>query len=240
MRSRFVAAVLTATLLVIPVATGAGAQDQKVLSFGMSSDISSFDPAVAFDVLSSPIVHSLFDTLVTYDEGTNLVPGLAAAMPTISPDGLTYTFDLRPDATFVRKGEVLRPVTADDVAFSINRLLRPDLAPTPSPVGPSFFSIIEGADDGPRGHGWSAASGVRVVDADTVEFTLDHADRTFLNLSRCPSGPSCPRGRGARLHGIRGRPRRLRTVLPRLVCAWPGRDPAPQSALLACGLPAGG
>ena len=214
MRSRFVAAVLTATLLVIPVATGAGAQDQKVLSFGMSSDISSFDPAVAFDVLSSPIVHSLFDTLVTYDEGTNLVPGLAAAMPTISPDGLTYTFDLRPDATFVRKGEVLRPVTADDVAYSINRLLRPDLAPTPSPVGPSFFSIIEGADAVLAGTA-DAASGIRVVDADTVEFTLDHADRTFLNLLAMSFGSIVPqRGRGSRLHRVRGRPRRLGAVLP--------------------------
>ena len=139
MRSKLVLAILTAILLVVPLATGATAQDQKVLSFGMSSDISSFDPAIAYDVLSSPIVHSLFDTLVTYDEGTNLVPGIAATMPAISPDGLTYTFDLRPGVSFVRKGEILRPVTADDVAYSINRLLRPDLTPTPSPVGTSFF-----------------------------------------------------------------------------------------------------
>ena len=192
MRSKLVLAILTAILLVVPLATGATAQDQKVLSFGMSSDISSFDPAIAYDVLSSPIVHSLFDTLVTYDEGTNLVPGIAATMPAISPDGLTYTFDLRPGVSFVRKGEILRPVTADDVAYSINRLLRPDLTPTPSPVGPSFFSIIEGADAVLAGTA-DAASGIRVVDADTVEFTLTHPDRAFLNLLAMSFGSIVPR-----------------------------------------------
>jgi oligopeptide transport system substrate-binding protein len=188
MRSSLVLAALTATVLVVPIASDATAQDDKVLSFAMSSDVSSFDPAIAYDFFSNAIVH----TLVTYDEGTNIVPGIAAAMPTISADGRTYTFDLRPDVSFVRKGEILRPVTADDVVFSINRLLRPDLAPTPSPVGPSFFSIIEGADAVLAGTA-DAASGIRAVDADTVEFTLTHADRTFLNLLAMSFGSIVPR-----------------------------------------------
>ncbi|MEZ4597002.1 MAG: ABC transporter substrate-binding protein [Chloroflexota bacterium] len=168
------------------------AQDAgRTLSIAFASDISTFDPAIGYDALAFPVEHALYDTLVTYDAGTTLVPGLAAAMPTISEDGLTYTFDIRPDVPFVRKGEVVRDVTAQDVVFSLNRLLRPDLVPTPSPVGPSFFSVIEGAGDVLSGAS-TAATGIRAIDDDTVEITLDHPDRTFLNALALPFGSIVP------------------------------------------------
>src|SRR4029079_15714161 len=147
MRSRSIALPAGLAALAIGLATlgpVASAQDADVapLSLAVASDLSTLDPAIGYDQLSFPVEHMLYDTLVTYDEGTTLVPGLAAAMPTISADGLTYTFDLRPGVSFVRKGEAVRPITPQDVVFSLNRLLRPDLLPTPSPVGPSFFAAI--------------------------------------------------------------------------------------------------
>jgi peptide/nickel transport system substrate-binding protein len=48
--------------------------------------------------------------------GTGLLPDLASSW-TISKDGLTYTFHLRPDAKFSNG----TPVTADDVVYSIDR-----------------------------------------------------------------------------------------------------------------------
>ena len=48
--------------------------------------------------------------------GTALLPDLATSW-TIAPNGLTYTFHLRPDAKFSNGS----PVTASDVVFSINR-----------------------------------------------------------------------------------------------------------------------
>jgi peptide/nickel transport system substrate-binding protein len=48
--------------------------------------------------------------------GTGLLPDLATSW-TISPNGLTYTFHLRPTAKFSNGS----PVTASDVVFSINR-----------------------------------------------------------------------------------------------------------------------
>ena len=118
----------------------------------MSSDVSSFDPAIAYDFFSNAIVHSLFDTLVTYDEGTNIVPGIAAAMPTISADGLTYTFDLRPDVSFVRKGEILpardrrrRGVLHQPAAASGPR-------PDPVPGRPIVLLHHRGRGRGARGH----------------------------------------------------------------------------------------
>ena len=48
--------------------------------------------------------------------GTGLLPDLASSW-TIAPNGLTYTFHLRPDAKFSNGS----PVTADDVVYSITR-----------------------------------------------------------------------------------------------------------------------
>lgn len=191
--ARVAALALPAMLALASLAPVASAQDDTdaPLSIAFASDVSTFDPAIGYDALAFPVEHALYDTLVTYDEGTTLVPGLATAMPTISADGLTYTFDLRTGVPFVRKGEVVRDMTAQDVVFSLNRLLRPDLAPTPSPVGPSFFSVIAGAPDVLSGAS-ETASGIRAIDGDTVEITLDHPDRTFLNALALPFGSILP------------------------------------------------
>jgi ABC-type transport system substrate-binding protein len=191
-QARLGAFAIPVVLAVATLAPAASAQDDPApLSIAFASDVSTFDPALGYDALAFPIEHALYDTLVTYDEGTTLVPGLAVEMPTISEDGLTYTFDIRTDVPFVRKGEVVRNVTAQDVVFSINRLFRPDLVPTPSPIGPSFYSVIAGAGDVMAGTAESA-SGIRAVDDDTVEITLDRPDRTFLNALAMPFGSILP------------------------------------------------
>ncbi len=191
-RARHAALAIPAVIAVVSLAPAAGAQeDAAPLSIAFASDVSTFDPALGYDALAFPIEHALYDTLVTYDEGTDLVPGLAVAMPTISEDGLTYTFDIRTDVPFVRQGEIVRNVTADDVVFSLNRLFRPDLLPTPSPIGPSFYSVIAGAADVIAGTS-ETASGIRAVDEDTVEITLEHPDRTFLNALAMPFGSILP------------------------------------------------
>jgi peptide/nickel transport system substrate-binding protein len=55
-----------------------------------------------------------------YDGQNNLIPLLAAAMPTISADGLEYTIDLQPDLVFPDSSAL----TAEDVKFSIIRAAR--------------------------------------------------------------------------------------------------------------------
>jgi peptide/nickel transport system substrate-binding protein len=58
--------------------------------------------------------------LYMYDGENNLIPLLAAAMPTISADGLEYTIDLQPDLVFPDSSAL----TAEDVKFSIIRAAR--------------------------------------------------------------------------------------------------------------------
>src|SRR5438132_1520017 len=80
----------------------------------------------------------LFNTLVEYDQGTNIVPGLAETWTT-SPDGRHLGFRLRHDVVFGTG----RPFTAADVKFSLERLLKPSI----HSQGAEFFHGLEGATD---------------------------------------------------------------------------------------------
>ena len=63
----------------------------------------------------------IFSGLLKLDDNLEPVPDIAASMPTISSDGLTYTFHLRQDVKF-QDGT---PVTADDFNIHGNvRLIR--------------------------------------------------------------------------------------------------------------------
>lgn len=78
----------------------------------------SFDPAQAYDYLGSQVVMNTAETLVTYRPGeVELSPLLAEAMPEVSTDGLTYTFQVRSGVTF-QDGT---PLDAAAVEFSLER-----------------------------------------------------------------------------------------------------------------------
>jgi ABC-type transport system substrate-binding protein len=167
--------------------SGSGASDASpsqggTLSMSFNSDFQHLDPALAYDTVALPVMLMLYDRLLGYDDGTKLVPELAEAMPTVSDDGKSYTFKLRKGVNFVNAdGSVLREITGDDVAHSINRVLDPGLKPNPSPVQSAFFGNIAGAAEVIAGRA-ETASGIKVIDPNTIQFDLVNADRTFLNV----------------------------------------------------------
>jgi peptide/nickel transport system substrate-binding protein len=78
----------------------------------------SFDPAQAYDYLGSEVVFNAAETLVTYaPDAAEPSPKLAASMPEVSPDGLTYTFVLRAGVKFSDG----TPLDAAAVKFSLER-----------------------------------------------------------------------------------------------------------------------
>ena len=90
------------------------------------------DPLKASDVYSNLAIKAVFETAWRYDPNLRphrLIPGLAGGQPDISADGLHYTFSLRSDARFndsaVFPDNKGRPVTAQDLVYSIKRHLRP-------------------------------------------------------------------------------------------------------------------
>ena len=163
------------------------------LSIGWNSEIQWLDPALGYDVTSWPAERLMFEPLMAYDSGTKLVPLLADGQPTISADGKTYTFKLHSGVNFVNEdGSVLRPMTADDVAYSINRVLDPNLKPNPSPVASGFFGNIVGAADVLSGKA-KTATGIKVIDPATIEFDLVVPDATFLNILATPFASVVPK-----------------------------------------------
>ncbi len=169
------------------------AQTGGTLTMAVEGDIASLDPSQAYDTTSYPAIHMLFDSLLGYDAGTTLEPGIAAEMPTVSGDGLTYTFKIRAGVKFVKSdGTALRDVTADDVVHSLNRILDPKLTPHPSPVGGAFFSLIAGGQDVVDGK-VATASGLKAVDPLTVEIKLREPNRAFLNILAMSFGSIVPK-----------------------------------------------
>lgn len=165
-----------------PAAATPAAARGGTLTFAVEGSIDTLDPAIAYNTSALPAERLMFQSLIDYDDGTTLVPGLAEAMPTISADGTVYTFTLRSGVKFVKgDGTVLREVVAKDVVASLNRMLDPNLKPTPSPLSGAFFTIIKGAADVVGGKA-TEASGLKALDDRTVEITLEHASGVFLNL----------------------------------------------------------
>jgi len=92
-------------------------RDGGTLRYSTLNNVRTLDPAIAYDDQSTPVLHPLFDTLLAYGDNLALVPRLAERW-TISPDGLVYTFAIRPDVTFSDG----TPLSAQDFVYSLERV----------------------------------------------------------------------------------------------------------------------
>ncbi len=140
-------AVLLGTLAVLASACGTGGSsgplptDQQILKIALNAggqDISTLDPALTEDVYSFQAEQLIFPMLVTWDAHLNIIPWAAASLPTISSDGLTYTFKIRPGL----KWSDGTAIDASTFAYSINRQLDPC---TGSQLAGFFLAPIKGA-----------------------------------------------------------------------------------------------
>ncbi len=107
-------------------------ENAKVFYYNQASGISSLDPAFAKDQANIWATNQLFNGLVQMDDDLNIRPCIAKSWD-ISEDGLTYTFTLREDILFhvdEQLDEESRKVTAQDVEYSLNRLIDPKVAST--------------------------------------------------------------------------------------------------------------
>lgn len=97
-------------------------QDDDVtrVVIGTTDDISELDPANAYSFHDWEILRNVSDGLLAYVPGsTDIEPRLAVDFPTVSEDGLTYTFELREGVLFADGTEL----TADIMVEWINRSL---------------------------------------------------------------------------------------------------------------------
>jgi len=89
-------------------------------------DIITLDPAEVFELSGGEVIAQVYDRIMNYEaeDTEKLVPGVAESY-TISDDGKTITLKIRPGQTF-HSGN---PLTAEDVAFSLQRVILLDKTP---------------------------------------------------------------------------------------------------------------
>jgi len=134
----------------------------------------SLDPVDSDSVYESLPINQIFDGLVDVDSTLSLVPSLARTW-TISRDGKAYTFHLRPGVRFHDGSDL----TADDVVFTIQRLLSPARAQLS--VACSYVAVIRGAPEFVRGER-PDLPGVTALDPYTVRIELERPYPSFLEV----------------------------------------------------------
>lgn len=89
-------------------------------------DIITLDPAEIFEFSGAEYAGNTYDRLISYDvDNVSNIFGVVAESWTISDDGLTFTFKIRPGITFASGNKL----TADDVVFSLRRVIILDKSP---------------------------------------------------------------------------------------------------------------
>jgi oligopeptide transport system substrate-binding protein len=108
--------------------------DERELHLLSPEKIAGFDPINVSDRYSGHEAGKVYEGLFEFHPLKRpyvLVPNLAEGMPTVSADGLTYTFKIKPGVLFHEspafKGQS-RELKTDDIFFSLRRLADPKLS----------------------------------------------------------------------------------------------------------------
>lgn len=89
-------------------------------------DIISLDPAEVFEFTASEMLGNSYQPLIGYDvKDVSKIFGVVAESWTVSPDGKTISFTIRPGNKFASGN----PVTAADAVFSLQRAVKLDKSP---------------------------------------------------------------------------------------------------------------
>ena len=159
-----------------PFAIADISRDESLVLYGVEPI--TLDPAVMLDTDSAAYILEVFSGLVTLNRDIEVVPDIAQNWD-ISEDGLVYTFHLRENARF-HDG---KPVTANDFKYSIERTCDPE---TGSQIADSYLGDIVGVKEKLAGE-TSEIAGVKVVDDQTLQITLDAPKAHFLYKLTYPS-----------------------------------------------------
>lgn len=157
-------------------ATSQNLASDQTLKFPILDDFGTLDPAMADAETDQEIGQNMFNGLVKFDNDLKVVPDIADKMPTVSSDGLTYTFTMRKDATFSNGDKV----TSKDVLYSWNRAaaMQGSYSTNFTPVA-GYDDVAKNTASGAKLEGLLEKSdpsvtmkGLTAPDANTVKVTL--------------------------------------------------------------------
>jgi peptide/nickel transport system substrate-binding protein len=148
------------------------------------------DPQLGYTTQAAEADWISYTPLLTYrhasgSAGTELIPGLAQALPKVSSDGLTYTLTLRKGLVFSNG----RPVKASDFTATVERAIKLNWG------GKSFFTnYIAGASAFDKGQS-QTISGIQTNDATgSIVIHLTSAYGAFSNVLAFPAAGLVPSG----------------------------------------------
>lgn len=148
---------------------------EQVITVNAISEPPSLDPALIDNQLAGDMANQLFEGLVRLDKEGNIKPGVAETWE-ISDDGTVYTFHLNKKAKW-SNGD---PVTANDFVYSWEKTLR---AETAAPLGSNLFFIKNGAAYNEGSVTDKSQLGLKALDDNTLEVTLERPTSFFLGLT---------------------------------------------------------
>lgn len=165
----------------------------KILSSG---DVDSMDPGRIYATFSSMLFRVMVRNLVTYaalpgGESNKIVADVATTTGTISTDGLTYTFDLKPGVKYQPHTAGGREVTSADFRYAIERGFYPSVANGYAQV--YFSDLFEGdevflEDPKPGVH----ITGINVATPNRISFKLKRPTGDFLYRLAMPLASPVP------------------------------------------------
>ncbi|MBX5464187.1 MAG: ABC transporter substrate-binding protein [Clostridia bacterium] len=160
-------------------------QGGQTITTAFTSNIETLDPAKWTDMTSMYAMEMVYDTLVTYDPSQTTTPKIVPDVATwdVTPDGLKYTFHIKPGIKF-SNGD---PLDAYAVKYSLDRVTSKDpIGAGAAPYGFAYSAIqgykewnASGQKASPDGKG--GLPGVKVIDPQTVEIDLSTPQAFFLN-----------------------------------------------------------
>ncbi len=123
---RTATALAVATALVLPAAVLAATPKDTLVVTWAIDDIITMDPGESFEISAGEVMGNSYDRLLRYDvnDPSKLVADLATKW-SVSADGKTYTFELRPGVKFASGN----PMSAEDVVYSLQRAVIMDKTP---------------------------------------------------------------------------------------------------------------
>ena len=184
---RFTAAVLAAAFLFSLTGCG-GSSSAASFTWFVDTIPTNLDPQVASAASDVIACENLYSGLVRKNSDGEIVPDLAESW-TVSPDGKTYTFQLKDDLTYraVKGASTDYAITAEDFVFAFRRIFQPQ---TNSPYAVEF-SALENSAAVLAGEADASTLGVSASGPLTLVFRLSEKDDNFLAKLTLPGAMPC-------------------------------------------------
>ncbi|MGY0059009.1 caspase, EACC1-associated type [Streptomyces sp. LZ34] len=162
------------------------------LKFVGRSDADSWDPQRSYYGFAWNFSRYFTRQLVTYaprpgEDGSELLPDLAASRAKVSENGKTYTYTLRDGITW----EDGSPITSEDVKYGIERAWAPDVISG----GPTYLKQVldpGGTYKGPYKDDKLGLKSVDTPDDKTIVFHLAEPNGDFEQMLAMPAGSPVP------------------------------------------------